>query len=147
MYNKKILLSSITLTHHHENAEDPFMYALSSNSAWAGYKGHQNPEFFTRLASGQAPDIRTLFLFYQLFWSPPPSPPFSHFSNTSIFLDVIYHTHHVIRRRLRSGQARLGDLGTPQQPWTPRPLGWTPTLNCLGIFWGYGESHARARHC
>lgn len=38
--------------------EDPFAYALSSNSAWAGYKGHQNPEFFSRLASGQSPDIR-----------------------------------------------------------------------------------------
>ena len=41
------------------NAEDPFTYALSSNSAWAGYKGHQNPDFFPRLASGQSPDIRT----------------------------------------------------------------------------------------
>lgn len=37
--------------------QDPFAYALSSNSAWAGYKGHQNPDFFSRLASGQAPDI------------------------------------------------------------------------------------------
>ncbi|RYP19880.1 hypothetical protein DL765_003134 [Monosporascus sp. GIB2] len=37
--------------------QDPFAYALSSNSAWAGYKGHQNPDFFPRLASGQAPDI------------------------------------------------------------------------------------------
>ncbi|KAK7753164.1 hypothetical protein SLS62_004897 [Diatrype stigma] len=37
--------------------QDPFAYALSSNSAWAGYKGHQNPEFFSRLASGQSPDI------------------------------------------------------------------------------------------
>ncbi|KAI3321278.1 carbonic anhydrase [Xylariaceae sp. AK1471] len=39
-------------------SEDPFAYALSSNQAWAGYKGHQNPEFFSRLASGQSPEIR-----------------------------------------------------------------------------------------
>ncbi|KAJ2906479.1 Carbonic anhydrase [Zalerion maritima] len=37
---------------------DAFEYALSSNNAWAGYKGHQNPDFFPKLASGQAPQIR-----------------------------------------------------------------------------------------
>ncbi len=37
--------------------EDPFTYALSSNAAWAGYKSHQNPEFFPRLAAGQSPSI------------------------------------------------------------------------------------------
>ncbi|KAK4133616.1 carbonic anhydrase [Trichocladium antarcticum] len=26
--------------------EDSFLYALSSNAAWAGYKAHQNPKFF-----------------------------------------------------------------------------------------------------
>ncbi|KAK6956786.1 hypothetical protein Daesc_002066 [Daldinia eschscholtzii] len=39
-------------------AEDAFAYALSSNQAWAGYKGHQNPDFFPKLASGQSPSIR-----------------------------------------------------------------------------------------
>ncbi|KAI1387751.1 carbonic anhydrase [Hypoxylon trugodes] len=34
-----------------------FAYALSSNQAWAGYKGHQNPDFFPKLASGQSPAI------------------------------------------------------------------------------------------
>ncbi|OTB03607.1 hypothetical protein M426DRAFT_60039 [Hypoxylon sp. CI-4A] len=38
-------------------AEDAFVYALSSNQAWAGYKGHQNPDFFPKLASGQSPEI------------------------------------------------------------------------------------------
>ncbi|KAI1366915.1 carbonic anhydrase-like protein [Xylaria arbuscula] len=38
-------------------AEDSFVYALSSNQAWAGYKAHQNPEFFPRLATGQSPEI------------------------------------------------------------------------------------------
>ncbi|KAI0853574.1 carbonic anhydrase [Daldinia vernicosa] len=38
-------------------AEDAFTYALSSNQAWAGYKGHQNPDFFPKLASGQSPAI------------------------------------------------------------------------------------------
>ncbi|KAI1078913.1 carbonic anhydrase [Whalleya microplaca] len=38
-------------------AEDAFAYALSSNQAWAGYKGHQNPDFFPKLASGQSPSI------------------------------------------------------------------------------------------
>ncbi|KAI1473045.1 carbonic anhydrase [Daldinia caldariorum] len=37
--------------------EDAFAYALSSNQAWAGYKGHQNPDFFPKLASGQSPAI------------------------------------------------------------------------------------------
>ncbi|KAK8069649.1 carbonic anhydrase [Apiospora phragmitis] len=36
---------------------DPFTYALSSNQAWAGYKSHQNPNFFPTLASGQSPTI------------------------------------------------------------------------------------------
>ncbi|KAI1814905.1 carbonic anhydrase [Poronia punctata] len=36
---------------------DAFAYALSSNQAWAGYKAHQNPDFFPKLASGQAPQI------------------------------------------------------------------------------------------
>ncbi|XXG95673.1 hypothetical protein Hte_001942 [Hypoxylon texense] len=38
-------------------AEDVFTYALSSNQAWAGYKGHQNPDFFPKLALGQSPEI------------------------------------------------------------------------------------------
>ncbi|KAJ8123901.1 hypothetical protein ONZ43_g251 [Nemania bipapillata] len=37
--------------------EDSFTYALSSNQAWAGYKAHQNPDFFPRLATGQSPEI------------------------------------------------------------------------------------------
>ncbi|KAB5566384.1 carbonic anhydrase [Coniochaeta sp. 2T2.1] len=37
--------------------QDHFHYALSSNNAWAGYKAHQNPEFFPKLASGQSPKI------------------------------------------------------------------------------------------
>ncbi|KAK4164540.1 hypothetical protein QBC43DRAFT_344407 [Cladorrhinum sp. PSN259] len=37
--------------------ENPFLYALSSNNAWAGYKAHQNPQFFPKLASGQSPQI------------------------------------------------------------------------------------------
>lgn len=36
---------------------DALQYALSSNAAWAGYKAHQNPEFFPKLAAGQAPQI------------------------------------------------------------------------------------------
>ncbi|PSS03459.1 carbonate dehydratase [Coniella lustricola] len=39
------------------HSEDTYEYALSSNDAWAGYKSHQNPEFFSRLASGQTPQI------------------------------------------------------------------------------------------
>ncbi|KAI0178626.1 carbonic anhydrase [Hypoxylon sp. FL1284] len=38
-------------------AEDVYAYALSSNQAWAGYKGHQNPDFFPKLATGQSPEI------------------------------------------------------------------------------------------
>ncbi|KAK4158353.1 carbonic anhydrase [Chaetomidium leptoderma] len=37
--------------------EDSFLYALSSNNAWAGYKAHQNPNFFPKLAGGQTPQI------------------------------------------------------------------------------------------
>jgi len=37
--------------------EDSFNYALSSNAAWAGYKQHQNPSFFPKLAAGQSPSI------------------------------------------------------------------------------------------
>jgi len=37
--------------------QDSFAYALSSNHAWAGYKSHQNPNFFPKLASGQSPSI------------------------------------------------------------------------------------------
>lgn len=40
-----------------QSAEDTFLYALSSNNAWAGYKAHQNPQFFPKLASGQSPQI------------------------------------------------------------------------------------------
>ncbi|KAL2266109.1 hypothetical protein VTJ83DRAFT_5461 [Remersonia thermophila] len=37
--------------------EDSFLYALSSNNAWAAYKSHQNPNFFSNLARGQSPEI------------------------------------------------------------------------------------------
>ncbi|KAK0641108.1 carbonic anhydrase [Cercophora newfieldiana] len=37
--------------------QDTFLYALSSNNAWAGYKAHQNPSFFPKLAAGQSPQI------------------------------------------------------------------------------------------
>jgi len=37
--------------------QDSFAYALSSNHAWAGYKSHQNPNFFPKLATGQSPSI------------------------------------------------------------------------------------------
>ncbi|KAK6851228.1 Carbonic anhydrase [Apiospora arundinis] len=40
-----------------QDLRDPFTYALSSNQAWAGYKSHQNPNFFPTLASGQSPTI------------------------------------------------------------------------------------------
>lgn len=46
------------LTSRGDCAEDTFLYALSSNNAWAGYKAHQNPSFFSKLASGQTPQIR-----------------------------------------------------------------------------------------
>jgi hypothetical protein len=38
--------------------EDSFSYALSSNAAWAGYKAHQNPNFFPKMSQGQSPSIR-----------------------------------------------------------------------------------------
>ncbi|KAF4861835.1 carbonic anhydrase [Colletotrichum chrysophilum] len=37
--------------------QNKFLYALSSNQAWAGYKSHQNPAFFKNLATGQSPSI------------------------------------------------------------------------------------------
>lgn len=37
--------------------QDAFQYAMSSNVAWAGYKAHQNPNFFPRMAAGQSPQI------------------------------------------------------------------------------------------
>jgi len=37
--------------------EDSFSYALSSNAAWAGYKAHQNPQFFPKMSQGQSPSI------------------------------------------------------------------------------------------
>jgi len=40
-----------------DSQEDSYDYALSSNAAWAGYKNHQNPSFFPRLAEGQSPTI------------------------------------------------------------------------------------------
>lgn len=43
-----------------ELERNTFEYALKSNEAWANYKGHQNPAFFEKLASGQSPSIRTL---------------------------------------------------------------------------------------
>ncbi|KAK3402177.1 carbonic anhydrase [Sordaria brevicollis] len=39
------------------SSENTFHYALSSNNAWAGYKAHQNPQFFPKLAGGQSPEI------------------------------------------------------------------------------------------
>ena len=46
--------------------EDSFSYALSSNAAWAGYKSHQNPQFFPKMNQGQSPSIRMF---------PPPVLP------------------------------------------------------------------------
>lgn len=40
------------------SSDNTFHYALSSNNAWAGYKAHQNPQFFPKLAGGQSPEIR-----------------------------------------------------------------------------------------
>jgi len=37
--------------------DDSFSYALSSNAAWAGYKAHQNPNFFPKMSQGQSPSI------------------------------------------------------------------------------------------
>lgn len=53
-------------------AEDTFLYALSSNNAWAGYKSHQNPQFFPKLASGQTPQIRKLLILPLHLISPKP---------------------------------------------------------------------------
>ncbi|KAH7419079.1 carbonic anhydrase [Cadophora sp. MPI-SDFR-AT-0126] len=39
------------------NKRNTFEYALKSNEAWANYKGHQNPAFFEKLATGQSPSI------------------------------------------------------------------------------------------
>lgn len=51
-------MDSNSLTTPSHDAEDTFQYALSSNGAWAGYKAHQNPQFFSKLAGGQSPQIR-----------------------------------------------------------------------------------------
>ncbi|KAL2075823.1 hypothetical protein VTL71DRAFT_766 [Oculimacula yallundae] len=40
-----------------EVERNTFEYALKSNEAWANYKGHQNPAFFEKLATGQSPSI------------------------------------------------------------------------------------------
>ncbi|ROT43344.1 carbonic anhydrase [Sodiomyces alkalinus F11] len=37
--------------------DDEFLYALSSNQAWASYKSHQNPAFFKTLTNEHAPSI------------------------------------------------------------------------------------------
>ncbi|KAI1260661.1 carbonate dehydratase [Xylariaceae sp. FL1019] len=37
--------------------QDAFASALTSNAAWAGFKGHQDPDFFPSLAAGQSPEI------------------------------------------------------------------------------------------
>lgn len=59
-----------SLTTPHSDAEDSYEHALSSNDAWAGYKAHQNPDFFPKLASGQSPQIRKyLVAFFGLFLS------------------------------------------------------------------------------
>ncbi len=61
--------------------EDAFGYALSSNQAWAGYKSHQNPDYFSKLASGQSPTIRKWFFYCFIFvslvfpWRGPTSSP------------------------------------------------------------------------
>lgn len=52
-------LSSFRDTDRPITGDDHFAYALSSNQAWAGYKNHQNPTFFPKLAAGQSPTIRT----------------------------------------------------------------------------------------
>lgn len=51
-----------SLTESLADAEDSFHYALSSNGAWAGYKSHQNPQFFPKLSSGQSPQIRKFLM-------------------------------------------------------------------------------------
>jgi hypothetical protein len=40
---------------------DAFKHAMAANAAWAAYKVHQNPTFFSDLADHQSPKIRTLF--------------------------------------------------------------------------------------
>ncbi|KAF3801691.1 Carbonic anhydrase [Colletotrichum gloeosporioides] len=47
--------------------QNKFLYALSSNQAWAGYKSHQNPAFFKNLATGQSPSIRRFSLAIPFF--------------------------------------------------------------------------------
>lgn len=61
------------------DAEDSFQYALSSNGAWAGYKAHQNPQFFPKLASGQSPQIRESLLVCFSLTSRAVSCRLSHF--------------------------------------------------------------------
>lgn len=39
------------------NPSDTFNWCLESNASWANYKHHQNPQFFSKLAQGQAPKI------------------------------------------------------------------------------------------
>ena len=39
-------------------AEDAFKHAMSANAAWSAYKTHQNPSFFSSLATSQKPAIR-----------------------------------------------------------------------------------------
>jgi hypothetical protein len=65
--------SNTLLTMKPSQTEDSFLYALSSNNAWAGYKAHQNPNFFPKLASGQSPQIRKPS-FLPLLPLPPPPP-------------------------------------------------------------------------
>lgn len=72
-------------------AEDAFAYALSSNQAWAGYKAHQNPDFFPKLAGGQSPAIRkfhpvSYFLVYFDFIFPIPA-------NTLLRWEIEAKTH------------------------------------------------------
>lgn len=52
-----LLLHPIKLIAMGSNQRNTFEYALKSNEAWANYKGHQNPAFFEKLASGQSPSI------------------------------------------------------------------------------------------
>lgn len=46
------------------DAEDSYQHALRSNGAWAGYKAHQDPDFFSNLASGQSPQIRKYLIVF-----------------------------------------------------------------------------------
>ena len=72
--NKQQATSNQHTNHLPPKTEDSFLYALSSNNAWAGYKAHQNPTFFPKLASGQSPQIRT---------SPLCSSPLPNNTNTA----------------------------------------------------------------